>query len=79
MISRSAVVVARAWCGFERKHFSKIGRRCIGYLRVRHAVLGPFETQAENDDPFLMFFRCELDHLHDDELDRRVHASWTSV
>ncbi len=79
MISKSALALARAWCGFEREHFLKTGRRCIGYLRVRHTVLGPFETQAEKDDAFLMLFRCELDHLHEDELDRRVHTSWMSA
>jgi hypothetical protein len=79
MISRSTLALARNWCGFERENFLKIGRRCIGYLRVRHAVLGPFETQADKDDAFLVLFRCELDHSHEDELDRRSHASWMSA
>ena len=79
MLSRSALAMARVWCGFERQHFLKVGRRCISYLRVRRAVLGAFETQAEKDDAFLMLFRCELDYPHDDDIDRRSHRSWTSA
>lgn len=79
MISRSALARARAWCGFERQDFPKVGRRCVGYLRVRQAVLGPFKTQAEKDDAFLMLFRSELDHPHDDELHKRSQASWMSA
>jgi hypothetical protein len=79
MLSRSALAMARVWCGFEREHFLKVGRRCISYLRVRHAVLGPFETQAEKDDAFLMLFRCELEHPHDDELHKRSQESWISA
>ncbi len=79
MISKSALALARVWCGFERENFLKVGRRCISYLRVRHAVLGPFETQADKDDAFLMLFRCELDHPHEDDIVRRSHASWISA
>jgi hypothetical protein len=79
MLSRSALAMARVLCGFERQHFLNVGRRCIGYLRVRHAVLGPFETQAEKDDAFVMLFRCELDHPHDDELHKRSQESWMSA
>jgi hypothetical protein len=79
MISRSARAIARVWCGFERQDFPKVGRRCVGYLRVRQAVLGPFDTQDQKDDAFLALFRSELDHLQDDELERRNHALWSSV
>jgi len=79
MISRSALAMARKWCRLERHNFAKAGRRCVGYLRVRQAVLGPFETQAQKDDAFLTLFRSELDHLHEHELDRRNHALWMSV
>ena len=79
MISRSTLAVARVWCGFERDNFAKVHRRCVGYLRMRQAVLGPFETQAQKDDAFLTLFQCELDHLHEDELDRRNHALWMSA
>jgi hypothetical protein len=79
MISRSALAIARVLCGFQRDSFLTTGRRCIGYLRVRHAVLGPFETQADKDEAFLMLFRCELEHPHEDDIDRRSHASWISA
>ncbi len=79
MLSRSALAIARALCGFERENFLKVGRRCISYLRIRHAVLGPFETQADKDEAFVMLFRCELDHPHEDEILRRSHASWISA
>jgi hypothetical protein len=26
-----------------------------------------------------MLFRCELDHPHEDDIDRRSHASWISA
>ncbi len=79
MISKSALTTARIWCDFEREAFQRVGRRCLSYLRIRHAVLGPFETQAEKDDAFLTLFRCELDHPHEDELDKRSNASWISA
>lgn len=79
MLSRSTLAIARVWCGFERDKFLKVGRRCIGYLRVRHAVLGPFEKQADKDDAFLTLFRCELDHPHEDDVIRRSHTSWISA
>ncbi len=79
MLSKSALTRARVWCGVERENFLKVGRRCICYLRVRRAVLGPFETQAEKDDAFLSLFRCELDHLHEEEADHRSRASWMSA
>ncbi len=79
MISKSALAMARVWCGFERESFRRVGRRCIGYLQVRHAVLGPFETQADKDEAFLTLFRCELDHRHEDDVETRSLASWLSA
>jgi hypothetical protein len=79
MISRSALAVARVWCGFERRNFVTVGRRCVGYMRVRQAVIGPFETQGQKDDAFLTLIRGELDHPQEDELERRNHALWTSL
>jgi hypothetical protein len=79
MISRSALSTARVWSDFERQNFAKVGRRCVGYLRVRQTVLGPFETQSQKDAAFLTLFRSELDHLHEEELECRNHALWASI
>jgi hypothetical protein len=80
MISRSALSTARDWCGPEPDNFAKVSRRCLSYLRVTQSILGLFETQAEKDKAFLMLFRCELEHLHeDDESDERSRTSWMSA
>ena len=76
MISNAAMRQAESLCRQQQHIFASIKAKCMSYVRINQSMLGPFETQTDADQLFLMLVRTELDHPEDDDNEQRSQATW---